>query len=236
MTPASAGVAGDPPALRDAMVRDGYLFLPGLLPRAAVLAGMRRFMREVGPAVAAGPGEGDVRIGDPGREEDNGITQAAKTDVLLADADIRRVVGHPDLVGLFERLFGEECVAYDYKWFRLVKPGASTDFHMDSAFFGRSRSGGPLDSRLYTLWFPWHDLPAEVGGITLLEGSSRLPGFARLRSTYGTAYDTCNSDIDSPYVAGPPKVGAAPTVSNEPIKPQGSRPSISLDRHPEGAW
>lgn len=53
-------------------------------------------------------------------------------------------------------------------------------------------------------WFPWTDLPAAVGGLMLLEGSASLPGFDRLRKTYGQTFDSCNTNIDSPYLTDDP--------------------------------
>jgi hypothetical protein len=168
----SSAFAHDGVALRRAMARDGYIFLPELLPREAVLAGMRRIVAEVGSAIrvaTASSGddqlaasgaveEANVRIADRHLTGDYGIICGAKVDTLLSDMVIRQVLGAPGLVALVERLFGEPAVSYDYKWLRLVAPGAATGFHMDSAFFGRSQVGGSLDSRLYTAWLPWHDL------------------------------------------------------------------------------
>lgn len=98
----------------------------------------------------------------------------------MGDPAVRRVLGCDALVGLLEVLMGEEVVAFDHKWFRLVLPGGKTPFHMDSVFFGRSQRAGPLDAAgLHTVWLPWNDLPPEAGGLLLLEGSHRLPGFDR---------------------------------------------------------
>ena len=228
--------AGDPGALRERMQRDGYLYFPSLLPREAVLAGCRRFCTEVGPAVRPGAVEGTVCVGDPSASGDYGIIAGDKVDVLLADPAIRAVVGHPELIAVFEQLFGESVVAYDYKWLRFVVPGASTDFHMDSCFFGRSEAGGPLDNRLVTCWFPWCDLAADVGGITLLEGSSRCAGFERLRRTYGDTFDVCNSDIRSPYVAGLPKgdVSINDGINTADVPPLSPDELQSFD--PEARW
>jgi len=38
---------------------------------------------------------------------------------------------------------------------------------------------------LLTTWVPWCDVPIDLGGLVVLEGSNRLPGFARLRETLG---------------------------------------------------
>lgn len=112
----------------------------------------------------------------------------------MGDPTVRAVLGSDALVGLLEGLLGTsaaavaggappthtQLVAFDHKWFRLVPPGGRTPFHMDSVFFGRSVREGMLDAAgLHTVWLPWNDLPEEAGGLLLLEGSHRLPGFQR---------------------------------------------------------
>ena len=38
---------------------------------------------------------------------------------------------------------------------------------------------------LLTTWIPWSDVPIDLGGLVVLEGSHRLPGFSILRETLG---------------------------------------------------
>ena len=60
-----------------------------------------------------------------------------------------------------------------------MAPGWHSAFHMDHIYMG-------LGSRqLVTTWIPLHDVTWETGGLAVLEGSSSLPGFARMRGTYG---------------------------------------------------
>jgi hypothetical protein len=51
--------------------------------------------------------------------------------------------------------------------------------HVVQVYMGRG------SSRLHTAWIPWAVTPVELGGLVVMEGSSRLPGFARMRETYG---------------------------------------------------
>ena len=88
----SSAVVDDPAGLRAALDQDGYLFLPGLVPRSAVLAGMRRFADVIGEAVRPGAREGDLLVNpaaEPGK--DNGIIRPEKADALMADPTIRAV-------------------------------------------------------------------------------------------------------------------------------------------------
>jgi ectoine hydroxylase-related dioxygenase (phytanoyl-CoA dioxygenase family) len=44
---------------------------------------------------------------------------------------------------------------------------------------------GRGSSQLHTFWLPFHDIDLSTGGLTVVEGSSQRPGFARLRETFG---------------------------------------------------
>ena len=49
---------------------------------------------------------------------------------------------------------------------------------------------------LLTTWIPWSDVPIDLGGLVVLEGSHRLPGFSILRETLG------KTDADQTEFAG----------------------------------
>ena len=49
---------------------------------------------------------------------------------------------------------------------------------------------------LLTSWVPWCDVPINLGGLVVLEGSHRLSGFSRLRETLGC------TDADQTEFAG----------------------------------
>ena len=203
----SSALLCDSSALRDALSRDGYLFLPGLIDRSAVLAGLSHVLAVAGAGLeATGNDFGHVSIVRGAASGKNstfcdGIVATEHADELMVASTVQKVLGSAAVVTVFERLFGEDCVAFDHKWFRIVAPGGQTHFHMDSVFFGRSQEGGPLDAELLTLWFPWNDLSPAVGGLLLLEGSHRLPGFECMRRTYGQQFDACRTDIQTPYIA-----------------------------------
>ena len=130
----STAAVGDAEALRANLERDGYLYLPQLIPRDLVLGGMSAFVEQLGGAVVALPGgsAGELRLSGTAEDvgPDNGIVRPEKADALMAHDHIRAVFGSEPIVALFEGLFGESCVAFDHKWLRVVLPGQSTDFHM----------------------------------------------------------------------------------------------------------
>ena len=39
--------------------------------------------------------------------------------------------------------------------------------------------------RLTTAWIPWHDIPLRTGGVAVVDRSHSLPGYRRVRQTYG---------------------------------------------------
>jgi hypothetical protein len=62
---------------------------------------------------------------------------------------------------------------------------ANTARRRDKVYMGRG------SDKLHTVWIPWANTPVELGGLVILEGSASLPGFERMRDTYG------EHDVDS---------------------------------------
>jgi hypothetical protein len=110
------------------------------------------------------------------------------------------IVQHPAVRAVFEgkpvfdffgTLLGGEVLTYDYKWLRGVGAGGNTGAHYDVVYMGR----GTID-KLYTVWTPLGDIPLELGTLAVIPGSHRLPGYQRLRATYG------KMDVDRDRVVG----------------------------------
>ncbi len=142
------------------MDTDGYLFLPGLIPRAAIDAAYTQARGEL-ESIGTWPG---------------GKFSAA----WRSQPDVMRVAEAPELALACSRLFGDvEAASYPFKWLRTGQPGDGTGFHVDNVYMNRG------STKLTTAWIPLHDTPYELGGLCVLEGSHRLPGFERFRRTYG---------------------------------------------------
>lgn len=162
----SSTIATDADALRTRMAEDGYLFLPGLLHRDTVLEARQvitdRLMAEglLDPAYPAI--EGRLRTDSP--------NPYFKPDLTRDNAPLRSVVYDGPMIALFEHFFGEPVRHFDYTWFRAVGPGKGTSPHCDIVYMGR----GTHD--LYTAWTPFADIPLEVGGLMVLEGSHHRSG------------------------------------------------------------
>ena len=56
--------------------------------------------------------------------------------------------------------------------------------------------GRGCTQNLRTTWIPFGDIPFEQGPLVLCVGSHKLPGFARIRETYG------KMDVDRDHVTG----------------------------------
>ena len=94
------------------------------------------------------------------------------------------------MMAFYTRLLGGEVRHFDFTWLRAVTPGQGTAPHCDIVYMGR----GTTD--LYTAWTPLGDIPREIGGLLVLEGSHKHD---RLRLGYGAkdvdAYCTNHGDI-----------------------------------------
>ena len=78
---------------------------------------------------------------------------------------------------------GGEATHYDFTWMRTIPPGNGSPPHCDVVFMGRG------SHRLFTAWVPFNDIPLEMGGLLLLEGSHKdeqnLNTYCTLRRGYG---------------------------------------------------
>lgn len=158
----------DGEALRTALERDGYLFLRGLLDRDTVLAARERVLAF---------------------EADEPRTMGNKA--ITHDPAVLAALESPALFALTGTLFGEDrIITTDYKWLRTMRQGGGTGAHFDWVYMGRG------SQRLVTTWLPLGDIPAEMGGLAILEGSHDLPSMQRLRETYGAM------DVDRDNVQG----------------------------------
>jgi hypothetical protein len=71
------------------------------------------------------------------------------------------------MMEFYTRLLGGEVRHYDFTWLRTMGRGPSTKPHCDVVYMGRGTR------RLCTAWTPLGDLPPEMGGLIVLEGSHR---------------------------------------------------------------
>lgn len=176
---------GNPAALRARLDDEGYLLLRGLQDRDLVLEARRQMihvLREEGIADRSG-GLLDARPAPPG--------QPRGSDSRLSQCPAFRQVVESDRIRAFmQGIYGAEALTFTYKWTRVVGPGDFTGAHYDIVYMGRGSTG------VLTVWTPFGDLGFEHGTLAVVPGSHCLPGFERVRSTYG------RMDVDRDRVAG----------------------------------
>ena len=179
----STSLVADPDALNERLDTEGYLFVRGLVPRAAVLD-VRRECR----AVAAASG-----WLDPAHPADDGVANpaAACTDpepryvevfrrLYLLEA-LHALKHHPATMSFFERLFGEPVLVHPLFVMRNIFPQraeSTTPAHQDYVHI----QGTP---RTYTVWLPLGDCPVEQGSLSVAAGSHR-DGVRDFRVTNGS--------------------------------------------------
>lgn len=183
----SALLLNDPLALRQRLAQDGYLLIRGLIERQRVLDARRCILAFMAEHEGLEPGSRplDGVMGQYGRSVGmmgrKGITH---------DPVVRGVLEAPELFEFYSRLHGEPVLTFDYKWLRAVGHEEFTGSHYDVVYMGRG------SGRLLTCWIPLGDIPIEQGVLAICEGSHRLPGFEKLRQTYG------RMDVDRDRIGG----------------------------------
>jgi hypothetical protein len=160
----SDDIVRDGAALRARMQEEGYLYLPGLL-NVEQLRAARQYVVD--------------RLAELGLLDDRcprmeAVTRPGATGGFMPDKLAHRNQALLDLLytgpmmEFYERFLGGAVRHYDYTWFRSVGAGGSGTYpHTDVVYMGRGTFN------LYTSWTPIGDIPRELGGLMILEGSHR---------------------------------------------------------------
>lgn len=173
------------------LAEDGYIFLRGLLPAAAVETARGAILQRLLEVdEVALPADRAIATGRSRRRELNPDLGRFWQSVS-EEAALRRLTHGPELAGLAGRLFGEPARAQDYLFLRCAGPGKATGIHCDSPFFTR------MTERVVTGWCALGPVPLEEGPLFVLAGShrdesvlARFRGFDLMRerdrkATYG---------------------------------------------------
>lgn len=181
----SLDIVDDGVALHERMREDGYLYLPGYLDRAEVLEARAVLL---GRLASAGCLEPNMPIDAALARKDH--ASYFMPELTEDNPTLMRLLYEGRMTAFYTRLLGGEVRHFDYTWLRAVTPGSGTAPHCDIVYMGR----GTTD--LYTAWTPLGDIPREIGGLLVLEGSHKHD---RLRLGYGTkdvdAYCSNHNDI-----------------------------------------
>jgi hypothetical protein len=160
------------PALAERLDRDGYIFLRGVLPGDEIMALRRQLL-----ALAARGGW--VRGDQPLEAGIADLSKACKDPEphyleffrpMWRQEALHRMKHHPNVVGIFERVFGEEVLVHPMFVMRNIFPQTNSfDFttgsHQDKIHIGGGTS--------YACWMPIGDCPQSKGGLIMAEGSHK---------------------------------------------------------------
>ena len=167
----STDATDDPAELRQRFADDGYLFIRDFFDPELVLDARRSVFEKL---AAGGQLDPDRPVMDgvlhPSIRDDSaggGGHRGFRPDLAAADPAVERVVYGPKLLGFYERFFAEPIRHFDFTWLRVIGTGNGTPCHCDWVYMGRG------SRRLMTCWVPYVEVPLEVGGLMLLEGSFR---------------------------------------------------------------
>lgn len=165
----------DPELLRRQLTEEGYLFLPGLLPAAAVDRVREELLRILTDCrwLAGGAPAEDLRPGPNAVGEAQGSGYFGMYTALQSTQAFHELAVRPELTGVAAAVFGEEVVAQPLRIARVALPDGGafrTRPHQDIRFIQ-----GTFD--VLTAWLPLAPCPTEVGGLSVLAGdpSAVLP-------------------------------------------------------------
>lgn len=158
----SADCLNRPAELVRRLADDGYLYIPGFFDPALIHAARTAVTDRLAAEGSLDPAYPSIEaVAKPDRKF------SFRGDLARHNAAVLRVVYGPELLGFYQTLFGEPVRHFDYTWFRAVSRGQGTAPHCDLVYMGRGTH------QLLTCWIPYGDIPLEMGGVMLLEGSHR---------------------------------------------------------------
>ena len=158
----SADALDQPAELARRLTADGYLYLPGFFDPALILAARAAITDRLAAEGSLDPAAPTLEARS---HPDRKFTY--RGDLARHNPAVERVVYGPELLGFYRNLFGEPVRHFDHTWFRAVSHGLGTPPHCDLVYMGRGTH------QLLTCWIPYGDIPLELGGVMLLEGSHR---------------------------------------------------------------
>jgi len=159
----STDVADDMPELRRRLEEDGYLYMKGYLDRDKVLEARRSILSEMA----------EMDVLDPAFPADDAICKAdaATLQFMPEVADrsdsVQSLLYSGRLLDFYRKFYDEPIRHYDFTWLRAMGPGKGTNPHSDLPYMGRGTD------RHMTCWLPYGDIPFDLGGLMILEGSHK---------------------------------------------------------------
>jgi hypothetical protein len=188
-------ILDDVEALRSRLDEDGYLLIRGIHDREVVLQARCAILEHL-----AGFGciDESADLMDGVMKPGVNAPRLSGQTVITHSEPVRAVLENERVFDFFTTLFGKKAATFDYKWLRAVGETQFTGAHYDVVYMGRG------STQLCTCWMPLGDIDIEQGPLALCVGSHKLPGFEKVRASYG------RMDVDRDLVEG--------IFSNDPVE------------------
>lgn len=212
----------DSHSLRKVMDAQGYLLIRGVLPAEDVAGLLDEILTVVSEAGWLLPGYNPAeRIADVGKafgDSDEEFKSVYKR--IFSMESFHAFAHHPWLREVLSLLVGPRLLIQPKLVARLIFPNCErllVDAHQDH----QSMAGDPES---FTVWFPLHDCPQELGPLQILEGSHR---FGLQKNDPKTGYVVRETALGGDWVGGAIHAGdvlifhsltvhaASPNVSNQ---------------------
>lgn len=154
----------NPEELQRRMERDGYLFLPGFFEREAV-----RAVRQKICDVLNSENLLDTNFPVEDARAPEGVELYFRPDIANGQAKsiLDKVIYGERIMEFYSQFLGGPAAHYDFTWLRTIAPGQGTYPHCDVVYMGRGTHS------VFTAWVPLGDVPLNVGGLIVIEGSHR---------------------------------------------------------------
>lgn len=187
-----------PELLRKRAQADGYLFIKKLVEPEAVLevrhdillVAQRFGLLKPGTDLMDGIANPEVNYIESKYEQFKDYYQA-----IQECRSFHQLAHHPNIVKLFENLFGNKVLVHPRNISRTIFPlltKYTTPPHQDYFYI----KGTP---NTWTLWTPLGDCPDELGGLAVARGSHKL-GMLDVRKADGAGGHACEADRDLEWV------------------------------------
>lgn len=158
----SSAAAEDFAELRRRFDEDGYLYMKGYLDRDKVLEARSAITDRLAGIGALHPDHPTIdAIAAP--DYKNGF----RPELTEGNEEVQHLLYGDRLAEFYRKFYEEDARHYDFTWLRAMGPGKGTNPHCDLPYMGRGTH------RHMTAWVPYGDISFELGGLMVLEGSSK---------------------------------------------------------------
>jgi ectoine hydroxylase-related dioxygenase (phytanoyl-CoA dioxygenase family) len=154
-------------ALTERLDRDGYLFLRGVLPRDEVLAVRRQLLAKTASARWTNE-DGVADISKACKDPEPSYLEIFRRMWKLEA--LHRLKHHPNVIGIFERLFSETVLVHPMFVLRNIFPQTESFDFTTGSHQDRIHIGGGIS---YACWMPLGDCPAAKGSLIMAAGSHK---------------------------------------------------------------